>query len=318
MDESEKLRPVGVRKVKDKFGFHKVYVYEALEGFAYIMKARIKEQMNEQDAVYLVSGLEGTGKSMVTLWAAEIYSEQKGEQIPIQNITRHLNELFTRIYNLKKHPSFISLDEGAELDGNKAATKEVKDVKDKFTAMRKLAHIVFICFVNPLRITTYFREDRIRGLFFVKRKGEVWFYANSSDNPHLITIIDTWRKDHDAKTLKFLTKYAPDFILRGLPDYHGYLRKPYEDRKDDNIMNVMGKGISEEVEVESEYADYSEGAVILGIGNGAFKRMLDRGVFNITKIRNKRYVKKTDLIDWKTKGLGRVKSTKGIEEVIII
>lgn len=294
LDDVKMPSPTSVRKVKDKFGFHRVYVYDGLEGLTYLLAKRIKEQKRKQDSVYMVAGLEGTGKSMFTLWALDIYSELSDKKINIGHVTRRLDELFTRIYKLKDTPSCLTLDEGSELSGENTMTKKVRSTKNKFTVMRKCSHIIFICFINPLRITTYFREDRVRGLFFVVRPGEVWFYSNNQNNPHLANIIDSWSKEHDAKSLKFLKRYAPDMILRGIPDYNGWLRYDYENRKDENILGVLKEGISSD-----EFDDVDDGglkkvwynvddsAKYTGLKTGTMRNYHRSGVITGVKIRNR-------------------------------
>lgn len=308
--DKTKLVPIGVKKFKDKFGFHKVFIYDGLEALEHIMKFRIAQQKKHQDTTYLVSGLEGTGKSQFCLWAADIYVEESGNPIDVSHITRNLKELFSKVYKLREQPSFITLDEGAELDGSNAMTKGVRKTKEKFTIMRKCSHIIMVCFVNPLRITTYFREDRVRGLFFVVKHGEVWFYSNNQDNPHLVTIIDSWRKDHDAKSLKFLKRYAPDMILKNIPEYHGWLRKEYESRKDSNIFNTLKEDEDELDENEKDFLDGVEwltiahASKITGWKESTLRQMHFKGKLQTIRIRGKICFNKNELLDYVNKGSG--------------
>lgn len=302
--DDTKLVPIGVKKFKDKFGFHKVYIYNGLEALEHIMRFRIKQQQKHQDTTYLVSGLEGSGKSGFTLWAADIYVEESGNPIDISHITRNLKELFGKVYKLREQPSFLSLDEGAELDGSNAMSKGVRKTKEKFTIMRKCSHIIMVCFVNPLRITTYFREDRIRGLFFVVKHGEVWFYSNNQDNPHLVTIIDSWRKDHDAKSLKFLKRYAPDMILKNIPEYHGWLRKEYESRKDSNIFAKLKEDEEEEEVDDGEtYLDPEQAARYTHRSNVTIKNLARRGQLPFIRVGRMMRFKKSDLDIWIKDGI---------------
>lgn len=302
MSDVEVPKPIGMRKVRDKFGGHRVFTYSGLDWLTYFMSVRISQQEKKQDSVYMVSGLEGTGKSMFTLWNLDIYKELTGQEIHISHVTRTLNELFLTIYNLKTQPSCLTLDEGSELSGENTMTKEVKKTKKKFTVMRKCSHIIFLCFINPLRITTYFREDRVRGLFFVVKPGEVWFYSNNQANPHLANILDSWSKEHEAKSLKFLLKYAPDVILTGIPDYHGYLREEYESRKDDNIFDVLKEGIKQDelpMESSAEWFDIDKAAQYLGIGNATLRNYIREGKFNTFKLKRRHHISKVELDNYK-------------------
>lgn len=304
----EKIVPIAIKKIRDKFGFHKVFMYDGLEMLTEIIRHRIKEQQNHQDSVFLVSGLEGAGKSLFTLWACAIYADETQQNIEISHVTRTLKELFKKIYVLRDNPSIITLDEGSELDGTNSSTKEVKLTKKKFTIMRKCSHIIMLCFVNPLRITTYFREDRVRGLFFVVKQGEVWYYSNNQNNPHLANIIDSWSKEHEAKSLKFLKTYAPDMILKGIPEYRGELRKQYESRKDENIFDILK---DDEDDAEASPVDYLEGVDWLSISHaskvtGLTERRLREiyitGKLETKKIRHRIHFNKKELLEFVNNG----------------
>jgi hypothetical protein len=231
--------------MKDSFGWHKVKVYNDMSIMRKILELRVKEQKKKMDTIYLVCAPEGMGKSILTLWGLDILGEIRGEVVPVENVTPNVQSLMNRIAELKGN-ACLTMDEGSELGGDRSMEKKAKQIKEYFTIMRKAAFIIFICFTNPLKAGTYFREDRVRGVWFIKRKGEAWYYANSIENPHFTNILDKWGKDFDVKSIKYFTRYAPDFIMR-FPDYNGYLREPYEKRKDQNITNVFDKN-----------ADYSE------------------------------------------------------------
>ncbi len=250
-----------------------------------------------------------SGKSLFTLWCADIYGDESGQVIGICNVTRTLKELFRTIYNLRDKPSLLTLDEGSELDGTNHNTKEVKLTKKKFTVMRKCSHIILLCFVNPLKITTYFREDRVRGLFFVVSKGEVWYYSNNQNNPHLANILDSWSREHEAKSLKFLKTYAPDMILRGIPEYRGRLRTEYESRKDDNIFDIL-KDKDDDVDSPPEVLDESSfnwvnlkaAASIVGVTETTLRNLIHKGKLEYKLVRNKIHINKEQLINHFSKG----------------
>jgi hypothetical protein len=225
------------RIMKDAFGMHKVKIYNDNLILKTLLGLRIKAQKRHQDSLYAVCGLEGTGKSNFTLLCAELYGETKGEEVPIENITRSIQELMNRIAFLKGN-AFLTMDEGSELSGDRSMEKKAKEIKEYFTIMRKASFIILICFTNPLKLGTYFREDRIRGVFFMKRPGEVWYYANSPENPHFTNILERWGKDYDTRSIKKFTSFAPNFIFK-FPEYEGVLREPYEERKNEHIQNTF-------------------------------------------------------------------------------
>jgi hypothetical protein len=66
--------------------------------------------------------------------------------------------------------------------------------------MRERGFISFICYPNPLKVSIYFREDRVRGVFFIVRPGCAYYYANSPENTHFADILDSWDKFNKTKS----------------------------------------------------------------------------------------------------------------------
>lgn len=282
----------GIKKIKDPLGYHKVKVYHTEEILKYVLHLRIKAQAKKQDSLYLVCGIEGSGKSNFTLLSYHLYSELKGEKCDINNVTRSNDELMARYAALKRN-AFVTLDEAQELASDRWNEKKSKEIKEKFTVMRERAFISMICYPNPLKVNIYFREDRIRGVFFVKKPGCVYYYANSVEQPHFAEILDTWDKYNKSRSLKKFTRYAPDFIMY-YPEYKGELRDDYDRRKDENISRVLDRGV-EPVGKPENYLAPADAARYIDVTIGTMSRWIKEGKIKTFKHGIKHYVKKEDV-----------------------
>lgn len=236
------------------------------------------------------------GKSMFTLLAYASYCELKGLEPDIANVTRNVDELMSRYHFLQRN-GFVTLDEAQEMASDRWNEKKSKEIKEKFTVMRERAFVSMICYPNPLKVSVYFREDRIRGVFFLHHPGCVYFYANSNESPHFAEILDTWDKYNKTKSLKKFTRYAPDFIMH-FPEYKGVIRDAYDKRKDENISSVLNRNvvsITEKFIVPDNYISVKDAAKILNRNAGRIKVMMAEGKLECSFVGIDRYVTKENL-----------------------
>jgi hypothetical protein len=254
------LTPDYIRRMRDPLGFHRIKVYRDERILKHIIKYRIEaREKYREDSIYLVGGLEGKGKSNLILLSAHLYGEATGTPVPIENVTRDIDELLQRL-NFLQRKEFVAMDEGSELSGERFNEKKSRDIKNKFTVMREPCFIIFMAYTNPMKMNTYFREDRVRGVFFMKKPGIVWFYANSNENPHFTNLLNNWERVNKTKSTKLLGNYAPDFIMN-FKEYKGELRKAYDKRKDDHISRVLNSA-GGKAPVEEEVAKTEDEMII--------------------------------------------------------
>jgi hypothetical protein len=247
-----------------------------------------------------------TGKTLFTLWAAQIYGELTGVPIPIENITRNIPELQKRISKLKSK-AFLTMDEGSELDGSRFQEKQAKELKEYFTVMRKAAFIIFLCCTNPLKVSTYLREDRVRGVFFVKATGCMYYYANSPQNSHFTEILEVWSKDNVTRSIRLFGNYAPDAIINWA-EYKGPLRDVYEKRKDDNIQAVFDKFggkddsiVNGVVEIPRTTINISDAAKLLRMRVGILKILVEDKIMPSVIIKGRVTLYMDEVKDYATK-----------------
>ena len=207
-----------------------------LAGTRQILELAYKNQKYEHDSVFLIGGEEGKGKSTFLLHCVSIIDELKKTQTPVQNITRNLKELVVRM-RLLQDCEQVALDEGAELASDRQFDAIVRAVKKMFVVMRQKSFIVYICFTNPLKINTYFREDRVKGVFLITQRGTVNFYSRFTFM-EIMEAIKTQRKG--IRSITNLTRLGtqPD-LIDTFPKYEGELWKEYQKRKGENIKDIF-------------------------------------------------------------------------------
>ena len=296
--------PDSFRKMKDTFGMRKIPVFNDDRKLRELLSFRIEAQKDRQDSIYLVCASEGMGKSLATLHIAELYKELTGKEIVIEDICRTLDELMNRIA-YRKREWLITLDEGSELDSSRWNEKKSKEIKEKFVAIRERAFIILLCYTNPVKISKYLREDRCRGIFFIKNPGEVWFYPNSPAKPLFSDILSVWDKDNtNTKSVRRFTKYKPDFIFH-IPEYKGVLREQYNKRKDDYITTLIGNDTTP-IEIESmKKYELTQADVVKALNIGPKYLIKIRTQYNIPFMKNKlngrEYYSKEDIALLKSK-----------------
>lgn len=275
-----------------------------LEGTRQLLTLAVKNQRKEFDSVYLIGGEEGKGKSTFVLDCVQIIEELKGEEVPIENITRTLKEMIVRMRHLKD-AELLALDEGGELSSDLQYEGIVKAVKKMFIVMRQKSFIVFICFTNPLKVNTYFREDRVKGVFLITHRGRVLFYTRKT----FMLIMERIKiLRGGVRSISNLTRVGvrPD-LIDTFPRYEGHLKKDYDKRKKENISKIF-EDLNDEFGLDEKRYSLEKAAKLLMISPEILKTYLKeegvdnpRGVlpfeWNLTK--TKRRIKENDILDFK-------------------
>ena len=227
------------------------YSYD-LEATRIILHLAINEQENENDSCFLICGKEGTGKSNLLLNAFKIIEEYKGVKYEAKRITRTLREFLTEL-KFSKSKDLISLDEGGELSSKKHNNRLVIATEEMFKKMRKKSFITFICFTNPARINTYFREDRIKGVFLIPKKREAIFFT-SSEFQRTLEYVRKYKGN--VKSIYNLIANASDYAFKeeNIPKYEGHLKEEYDKRKDEDIDEAFDEIYNEFVNETKTYS----------------------------------------------------------------
>lgn len=269
-----------------------------------ILARAVKEQHRDNDSVFLIAGQEGIGKSTFLLHCISIVDELKKRETPIESVCRTLKELIVQLRYCQDEEQ-KALDEGSELASDNQYMGVVKAVKKSFTVMRAKRLIVYICFTNPLKIHTYFREDRVKGAFFITKRGVVFFYTRSQ----LQNLMEKIKKYKSGiRSIAILTKLEHPLFIDTFPDYQGKLLKDYKRRKKENINEILDE-LYNDFGVEEKLYSLAQAAKFLKVDDAILRGYLREDEndkdpnhvlpfeWNLTK--TKRRIREKDLIDFK-------------------
>lgn len=276
-----------------------------LAGTRKILSLAVKNQRYEHDSVYLIGGEEGKGKSTFELHCIRIVDELKNQETPIGNIARNLKEFVVRMRLLNDREQ-VALDEGAELASDRQYEGIVRAVKKMFVVMRQKSFIVYICFTNPLKINTYFREDRVKGVFLITKRGKVNFYTRGT----FIQIMEAIKTRRSGiKSITNLTRLGiPPDLIDTFPRYNGRLWEDYQARKKENIKDIFEE-LFDEFGLDERRYSLEKSAKFLAVSPEILKQYLKEDErdknpihilpfeWNLTK--TKRRIKEADLLDFK-------------------
>lgn len=215
---------------------YKIHRFEDLEGVRSILRFAYKRMVeNEQDNCYLITGVEGKGKSTLELWMMQIwYEEFLKKPCPGEFITDDLPP-FIRALRAAQEGDGIALDEGGELASTNTFDTMVKDMVKAFKVMRAKKFMTLICFTNPMHINRYWREDRVRGVFYIPRVGTAYYYPKEF---YIKKVLNMVGKGDQSKSIEML-KAIPAPLQFKFPKYKGKLLELYKQNKMENIDNVL-------------------------------------------------------------------------------
>jgi energy-coupling factor transporter ATP-binding protein EcfA2 len=238
-----------------------------------LIKERIKLQRSKEelDSPYLVCGEEGSGKSTVILNIIDIYEQETGEIIPIEQDATDLRGIIKSLSIKEK--SIHALDEGEELN-NLNQDRIVKLAKQIFVVSRARAQITLISYPNPFKINAYFKEDRAKGIFFCYKRKYVYFFYR-----------DTFRKIREIASKNYMVKSINDFVevygyladaIDTVPKYKGHLLEPYLKRKGENIDRVFNEVLSE-INIDGKTYSLEKTCKALGVAKQTIYGAVERG-----------------------------------------
>ncbi len=213
-------------------------IKEWIDGIGHLLDIVIeKQRKKQQDYLFLVSGVEGSGKSFSTLKCIEHIEVATNTITPIEHVAGSLEEFALAVHGKPDNQVFV-LDEGKELENANWQSKEVKAFKKWITKNRIRSHIYFIAFPNPLSMLPYVRNDKLIAVLLMIKPGVCYVYSGKTFAP----IVD----DLKQKRIRDILMRSPNFICR-VPEYKGHLLKDYKAKKrswtresDDRFLEDLG------------------------------------------------------------------------------
>ena len=257
-----------------------------------IIDIAINEQQREHDSCFLISGIEGVGKSTFLLWVIEYYCQRKHQTPTLEGMASTLSGF---IHKLKMpQESMICLDEGSELASDRQLEGLSKAIRTAFTVMRAKKFLSFICFTNPMKVNTYFKEDRVKGLFFIPSRGTAYWYKQST----IVNVIMPQIKKMDNKSLVHFSQFKPDLKF-SFPKYNGVLWEEYQKLKMDNIDSVLEE-LQEEYGTGEVLYSLVKASKFLRVTPITLRRFLAEGSipYKRNATNTKFLIKETDLVEY--------------------
>lgn len=186
------------------------------------------------DCVIGVFGEEGTGKSYFDLTIIEEWLKSSGltpteEDIKYMNLS--LTQWSEQLAKCQKFDINV-LDEGGKLSSKRVMTKLNQAVSEAYQIIRGDNLFSIITLPSLWELDTFFTRRRMRGAFFVYKRGKVAFW----DRRRLRKIIAY----NENRLIKNMWVVKPNYHDH-YPDYKGVLLKPYLEKKKDFMKDTRRK-----------------------------------------------------------------------------
>lgn len=219
------------------------------------MLLNIKHHLEDDyDYVLIVCGDTGTGKSMFGLnlldtWYREILKKPLTKGM-IDQVNTNFQKFVQKFQDLEPYEMNI-FDEGVvALDSKDAMTKFSKNLSKMFNVFRTKRFFTIIILPSFFNLNKYFRENRIRGLVWVNKRGKYKWYSKKG-----IMYLNAYNENKKIKSMML----ARPIMSNSFPDYKGLLREEYNKRKnegvDDIIAEVMHQANTENKTVKELYRE---------------------------------------------------------------
>jgi hypothetical protein len=207
--------------------------FHNLEGVKKVIDIAKEAQEKDIDSVYVVIGRPGMGKSMFVLWLMDwLKAEQKHIALEKADVGKCLKATAVK--------GAFQFDEAIDgLNSKEGMSKFNVQMEKLFEINRGKLMISFIVLPRLKLLSPLFREDRLIGLFEVKKRGSVLYYDRKE-----IDKINFYMQTHNNK----FGGGRPVFVDT-YKDYTGRLREEYKARKAKRILTAEDFFI-EQTEIE--------------------------------------------------------------------
>ena len=184
-----------------------------------IMDLAMRKQKENFDSVFIICGKERVGKSTLMLHLLDYV----GGDISCIGLDRV--EFVNALVQSKKSGVVCFDEAGDGLLSRDAMSTFNKDLVKAFMVIGGRRLITFFVLPSFFMLDKYFREYRVRGLFFVYRRGKFNYFS-----PNGI-----------SKIINKGDKYIPVYIKDSdsFPDYKGKLLEPYLELKEKKIHSTI-------------------------------------------------------------------------------
>lgn len=173
-----------IRKLEKKWGLGRLVLFNL---------NHIKRDVlyKDYDALFLVCGYEGYGKSTFAMRCCLfLFPQFSNKYIPF------VREDWDKIKMKLQKGDSIDFTEGTEMAMSKEAMKvEVREFERELTQWRGKNLFFFIEISDIKMISRYIRESRAVGLFYIPKRGIVWYFHLQAKNPRGASKVIELRKE---------------------------------------------------------------------------------------------------------------------------
>lgn len=194
-----------------------------------ILKKVIKAHKKDFDTLFIITGHEGMGKSNLMLCILEEYIDQTKQDIDIDFIAFDQNQFINAIDKAPNNIGYIAFDEAGDgLLSRDAMSETNKDLVKTFMIIRAKGLFTILVLPSFWYVDKYFREERVKALFHVYRRGEYAFW----NKKQIKDIIEYG--DHNRRIFSVRPSFYGKF-----PIYTGKLLNDYKLKKKEKIEKTI-------------------------------------------------------------------------------
>ena len=199
----------------------------------------IKKGLSKKfDMVLVIAGDTGTGKSHFGMQLIETWQKVLGRDFDpslIERINVDKEKWLKKFKELDRYDANL-FDEGAAGLGSKQSLEKFgKTLEMLFQVIRYKGYFTIIIVPNFFRLNKFFREDRLRGLFYIHKRGKYKYYSRD----RVVTLC----QKNSRLYVKNMSLVAPLFTGK-FPEYKGRLLDAYEDMKDEGVQKILDEVIA--------------------------------------------------------------------------
>jgi len=237
---------------------------------------KVKDQIinHDDDILYCIIGMTGTGKSMLGLHIHELYmgEEASADYIALEQST------YAKVYGEvidKPQPRIAVYDEG-NVNRRSSLSKFNKSIMDLFMKNRDLN--IFHLWATPSlqQLDQYFVKERIRGVFYCpSRTGNIRPYYFISRN-RMLQILKKYNSLDENLLRKVVKSYA---LYKGwYKDYQGPIRPAYNELKKSEAYESSKEWTKTWTKKKEENLTSAEVTQELGISSDSLRRYKREGL----------------------------------------
>lgn len=203
-----------------------------------LLKNVYRHMQDDYDFPVVIHGYPGNGKSHLALHLLEtwyrVILQQPVTEDMVSQISQSYNEWLKQFKKIGPYDMNV-FDEGSrDLDSLDFMTKISKDLKKLADVFRCKKFFWVVVLPSYFRLNKALREDRIRCLIWVNKRGEYKVYSKFG-----LEFLNALNERRSRKTM-----YVARPIHNGsFSEYKGVLRKPYEEQKEGGVDEVLDEVI---------------------------------------------------------------------------